>query len=87
MPEPQRSHAVRILVEEARAANTCPALLTAHITTSRSTGNVLNNARRRARKRMLEEIPGMRRHILAKAFRRDLKRLRASELDKNKSEG
>ena len=85
MPEPQRSGAVRILVEVARKASVPPAYLTAHVQNSIHLG-VVYAARREAQQRMLQEVEGMTRAMLARAFRRDVRRMRGSELSAGQPE-
>ena len=81
MPEPQRAAAVAIIVAVARAAKVPPCYLTAHIQDSTASDAVaVYDARREAQRRILAEVPGCSRGMLAFAFRRDLRRMRASEL-------
>jgi hypothetical protein len=79
MPEPQRAAAVLIIVEVARAAKVPPAYLTAHIMDS-PVMQAIYEARREAQRRILAEVPNCSRGMLARAWGRDLRRMRASEL-------
>ena len=80
MPEPQRSAAVLIIVEVAKRAAVPPAFIVAHMADSQKLTEVYA-ARKLALRRIIDEVPGVTRGMVARAFRRDLRRVRASELN------
>lgn len=80
MPEPQRAAAVAIIVVVATEHKVPPAYLVAHIQDSPLLTAVYE-ARREAQRRILVEVAGCSRGMLARAFGRDLRRMRARELN------
>lgn len=73
MPEPQRTAAVVIIAEVARAAGLPPGYLTTHID---GRPDVVV-ARESAQRRIMTEVPGMDHSMLARAWGRDVRRIRA----------
>jgi len=73
MPEPQRAAAVLIIVEVAKAHGLPPGYLTTH---TESRGLVVV-AREEAQRRILAEVAGMNFSMLARAWGRDVRRIRA----------
>jgi hypothetical protein len=65
-----------ILIEESAKYGIAPAYVVAHVRMTRA-----NVARREVQQRMISEL-GMRRHVVAYFFGRDLRRVRASVLSK-----
>lgn len=86
MPEPQRAAAVVIIVEVAAAVSVPPAFIVAHMADSKKL-TVVYAARKLALRRIIDEVPGVTRGMVARAFRRDLRRVRASELNAERIHG
>lgn len=74
LPDDMRQKAIAILLETASEFDVPPAYIVAH---SRRYPKAAP-ARRKAMRRMKSEIKGMTRLLLAAAFNRDLRRVRAS---------
>lgn len=73
MPEPQRTAAVLIIVEVAKAHDLPPGYLTTH---TECRGSVVV-AREEAQRRILAELVGVTLSMLARAWGRDVRRIRA----------
>lgn len=73
MPEPQRTAAVAIIVDVAKQAGLPPGYLTTHIDNRPDVAK----AREDAQKRILLEVPGVNHSMLARAWGRDPRRMRA----------
>jgi hypothetical protein len=73
MPEPQRTAAVLIIVEVAKRRSLPPGYLTTHIDSRPDVAE----AREEAQRRILVEVPGMDHSMLARAWGRDVRRIRA----------
>lgn len=73
MPEPQRTAAVAIIVAVAKAHNLPPGYLTTHTEVRKA----IAEAREEAQRRIMAEVPGMDHSMLARAWGRDPRRIRA----------
>lgn len=73
MPEPQRAAAILIIVEVAKAHDLPPGYLTTH---TECRGSVVV-AREEAQRRILAEVVGVTFSMLARAWGRDVRRIRA----------
>ena len=73
MPEPQRSQTVAIICEVARAHDFPPVYLTANVEGEPE----VDAARREAIRRVMTEVKGMNKSMLARAWDRDPRRIRA----------
>jgi len=74
MPDPQRAQAMTILLEEARAAKVPPAMLVTHLPHAEEMK--LTALRGHVVRRVYAEVPGVGIKMLARAFRRDHRRIR-----------
>jgi hypothetical protein len=74
MPEPQRSLAMKILIEEAKAAKVPPAMLVTHLPHAEEMK--LTAIRCRVVQRIHAEVEGAGLRMLARAFRRDCRRIK-----------
>lgn len=72
MPEPQRSQTVEIICEVARSHDFPPVYLTTNIEGEPE----VDAARREAMRRVMTEVPGMTKSMLARAWDRDPRRIR-----------
>ena len=73
MPEPQRSQTVTIICEVAKSYSLPPFSLTNH---SDGGEPEVDAARREAMRRVMAEVPGMNKSMLARAWNRDPRRVR-----------
>jgi hypothetical protein len=74
MPDPQRGQAVKILIAEAKAAKVPPAMLVTHLPHAEEMK--LTALRSKVVQRIHAEVPGVGIKMLARAFRRDHRRIR-----------
>lgn len=74
MPDPQREAAMKILIQEAKAAKVPPAMLVTHLPHAEEMK--LTAIRSRVICRIHAEVPGIGIKMLARAFRRDHRRIR-----------
>lgn len=80
MPEPQRGRAMSILIAEARAAKVPPAMLVTHLPDSEKAK--FTAVRVRVIQRIFGEVEGVSIKMIARAFRRDHRRIKEL-LEKN----
>lgn len=74
MPDPQRGASLRILIAEARAADVPPAMLVTHLPHAEEMRYTV--VRARVMRRISDEVEGMTMKMLARAFRRNPRRVK-----------